>query len=87
MDINDLVTAEQERDELPDAEKGAHLRRTAQQILDDVTDGKLDAASVKITETARLTITDMETGAVEERIVHEGVPKTLSVRDGRLEIL
>jgi hypothetical protein len=45
--------------------------RTAEQILSDASAGKLEAAQIKIKETARLTVTDMETGEVEERVISE----------------
>ena len=43
--------------------------RTAEQILQDVTAGALDADTVKIRETAHLRIVDVDTNTVEERTV------------------
>ena len=41
--------------------------RTAEQILQEVTAGELEADTVKIRETAHLRIVDVDTGTVEER--------------------
>ena len=43
--------------------------RTAQQILADVQQGELAPEAIHIVETARLTIRDVETGTVEERVL------------------
>lgn len=62
------------------------ITRTAEQILDDAASGKLELNQVQIKETCRLTITDLETGEVTERILADGVPRTLAEQDGRLTI-
>ncbi len=61
------------------------MSRTAAQILSEVAQGELDAGDIRVRETARLTIKDVETGLVEERILSEG-PRTLAVTDGHLSI-
>lgn len=45
--------------------------RTAEQILADANSGNLAPVEIKIKETARLTITDLETGDVQERVISE----------------
>ena len=61
------------------------MSRTAAQILTEVSQGELDAGDIKIRETARLTIRDVETGAVEERMLSE-CTRTLTQEHGQLTI-
>lgn len=46
-------------------------KRSAEQILQDAAAGKLEPNKITIRETARLTIRDMETGEVTEKVLSE----------------
>lgn len=59
--------------------------RTAEQILQGVKDGELQDSEIHIRETARLTVVDVETGTVEERIISDAA-RTLVHEQGQFQI-
>jgi hypothetical protein len=61
------------------------MSRTAAQILTDVSQGELDAGDIKVRETARLLIRDVETGETEERVLAQGT-RTVTQHDGQIRI-